>query len=464
MKSKRIPVASKYRRELAFNKPDFFHSENVLPFGTSPNMYNFDISSGALRAGYGTAVHVRVPERATRYFVYRFYSAKKGAYVEQYMFQWSNGLIQYYNPDSDRHVFLSNEFFPPVTAFNYRLNSVDTLFFTGANNKLVSWNGRDYYTYDSPSISSMALHYERLFVTSVDEPTKVFFSDDLDPSNWNISSSGAGFIELLDERGSLNKVVSFGNYLYIFRDHGISRVTASGDQSEFSVTNLFVSAGRIYPSSVITCGSVIVFLASDGLYVFDGYECTRVLTQIDGLILPDDSCACEYFDGKYYLACKMNFNDGKKVGCETGEYTTNGLLVYTPMSGEFSVSRGLNINYMHTCTYAGEDFLMCNEGGVGCVIARTGARRGVPLEKHWESAPTDFSSPKTKHIQSVTSDSKTPFTITFKSNGNALSTELDGSSRTKSVDFSGEVVSLEIDTDEAEPDIPPPTITYAVYK
>ena len=464
MRSKRIPVAGKYRRKMAFGRPDFFHSRNVLAFSSSPLTYNFDMSSGALRAGYGTKLHELVPQRAVRYWVYRFYSEESGAYKEQYLFQWSNGLIQVYDADTDKTMFLSNKQFPPVTAFNYRLNSVDTVFFTGMGGKLTSWNGKQLVTHDSPPISSMALHYERLFVTSADEPTKVFFSDDLDPTNWNVSSSGAGFIELLDERGYLNKVVSFGNYLYIFRDHGISRVTAFGDQKEFSVTNLFVSAGRIYPSSVITCGDAMVFLASDGLYVFDGYECRRVLAELDGLIVPDDDCACEYFDGKYYLACKMKFGDGKSIGCESGSYTANGLLVYTPATGEFAVSRGLDITYMHACSFLGEDFLMCNEGGKGCVITRCGARRGESLPKHWSSPPTDFSTAAQKHILSVHADTFTPFTVTFKAEGDDKCVAFDGSTKEQRVDFSGNTITLAIDTSAVSPDIPPLTLYYSVYE
>lgn len=464
---KRIPSARRYKSKIGvFGKTDCRTAPSVLPLDTSPLTYNFDMTSGALRAGYGTELHASVPQRAARYWVYKFYSEKAAKYVEQYIFQMANGLIQYYDPDKDRAIYLSGKQYPPISAFTYRLNSVDTFFFIGKDQKLTSWDGTNFITHQSsPSISSMALHYERLFVTSATEPTKVFFSDDLDPTNWQISSDGAGFIELLDERGFLNKVVSFGSYLYIFRDHGISRVTAYGDQREFAAVNLFVTAGRIFPSSIATCGSVIMFLASDGLYVFDGYECKRVLYGYDGLINADDDCSCEYFNGKYYLACKMNFGDNKTVGCESAEYKTNGLIVYDPMTGESSLSRGLNITFMHTCTYNGEDFLMCNESGTGCVITRCGARCGTALPKHWESPMSDFGIPQAeKHIHAVCAATAVPYVMTLKSERGKKTARVLGTVYENRTDFSGKRIALELDCYVAKPDISPPTLVYATYE
>lgn len=392
----KLPRETRYKKSMGrFASADFKTDSSLLPFSTAKMFYNFDFSSGALRRGYGVKTHPRVPKGAAQYWVYRFYSDTKGGYVEQYMYQYKNGLLVWYDEDRQKEIYVSGIAFNPLTAINYRLNSTDVLLLTCEGRKLLTWNGRYIIEYEnSPSISSMALHYERLFVTSRDERTKVFFSKNLDPTQWEIGVDGGGFIELLDERGFLNKVVSFGNYLYIFRDHGISRVTAYGDQTEFSVVNMFVTAGRIFASSIIVCGNCIMFLASDGLYMFDGYECTRVLSGLSPRIKPDDDCACAYYDGKYYLACKMDFLDDKVIGSEATEgYRTNAVIVYDPSSGGYSISRGLNIRYMAACSYYGEDFLMCNENGDGGVIELGAMRFENSLPAHWESGIIDMGMP-----------------------------------------------------------------------
>lgn len=401
----KLPRAKRYKKQMnRYASADCKHDSSLLPFSTAKSVYNFDFSSGTLRKGYGVKSHELVPPRATRYWVYRFFSEEKGQYVEHYFYQYNIGWLLIYDPDKDKQLVVTGMGYNPIDVVNYRLNSVDVLLISSEGRKLVTWNGKKLVEYQSsPSILSMAVHYERLFVTSRDERTKVYFSKNLDPTQWEIGEDGGGFIELLDERGYLNKVVSFGSYLYIFRDHGISRVSAYGDQSEFTVVNMFVTGGRIFPSSIATCGNCIMFLASDGLYVFDGLECTRVLTDISPLIVPDDSCASAYFDGKYYLACKMDFKDGKTIGSEANEdYKTNGLLVYDLNSHEYSISRGLDISFMNACSYMGNDFLMCCESGVGGVIEKGAALFDDELPSYWESGVTDMSAPdKVKCLTNV---------------------------------------------------------------
>lgn len=404
----KLPREKRYKKSMGrYVAADFKNDSSLLPFSTAKMFYNVDFSSGVLRRGYGVKAHARVPRGAVRYWVYRFYSESQGAYVENYMYQYANGLLAWFDSELQKEIYVSGIAFAPLTAINYRLNSTDVLLLSCEGRKLLTWNGRKIEEYkNSPSISSMALHYERLFVTSPDERTKVFFSKNLDPTQWEIGVDGGGFIELLDERGFLNKVVSFGNYVYIFRDHGISRVTAYGDQTEFSVVNMFVTGGRIFPSSITVCGNCIMFLASDGLYRFDGYECTRVLSDISPRIKPDDDCACAYFDGKYYLACKMEFSDVRKIGCETtAGYRTNAVIVYDLCSGGYSISRGLNIRYMAACSYNGEDFLMCSENSRGGVIALGAMRFESDLIAYWESGLIDMGMPdKTKTITQVLFD------------------------------------------------------------
>ena len=202
----------------------------------------------------------------------------------------------------------------PVCA-RYRLNGEDVIIFSSETDNMLVWDGTNtpYEVLDAPHISSMQVHYERLFATVDGEKNSIWFSDDLDPTNWSLSLDEAGFIELIDERGALLKVVSFLDYIYIFREHGISRLSAFGDQTQFQVSNLFVSSGKIIPSSVCVCGDKILFLASDGLYKFDGVDTVKILSNIaDGFIGCDNQKAISCFhESSYFLAC--NFQDKNKT-------------------------------------------------------------------------------------------------------------------------------------------------------
>lgn len=465
MGAMRIPSRTKYRKRVgAFGAMNTAHDESVLDFSTAAECYNFDFSSGALCDGYGVEEHPSVPQVAARYWVYRFYSEEKGKYVDQFMYQIKEGPLFFLGVDDGKIHVLTGRSFTRVNAINYRLNSKDVLLISSAGRHLFTWDGTELKECkDAPIISSMALHYERLFVTSEDDPTKVFFSDDLDPTNWSISSGGAGFIELLDERGELTKVVSFGGFLYIFREHGISRVTAYADQSEFSVANLYVSAGRIFPESIVKCGSVIMFLASDGLYLFDGYECKKTLKNLDGLF--GSKCACgEFFNGKYYLSCEMNFGDGQQVGCEAEEHETNALLVYDISTGEYSVSRGIDVSYMNAVTLEGSDFLVGRDSS-GCgVVTRCGRRLSTPLPKLWRGALTDFGTPdKTKAVREIYFDGNVPCTLTVTADKKKKSAVVKQGARRVRMNVNSRKIALSISTDSDGCDIKPPTLIYSSY-
>ncbi|MDE7464381.1 MAG: hypothetical protein K2M48_05060, partial [Clostridiales bacterium] len=461
----KIPRSTRYRKRVGrFAGLDVKNDESVVDFSTAAVCYNFDFSSGALRGGYGIVSHAAVPTDAKRYWVYRCYSETLGKMVDKYMFHSPSGLIRFYEPETGRIRVLSGVSFSDVKMLNYKLNSKDVILISCNERPLMTWDGGTIVRHDSaPRISSMALHYERLFVTNPDEPTKVFFSDDLDPTNWKVDSTAGGFIELLDERGDMTKVVSFGGYLYVFREHGISRITAAGAQSGFSAVNLFVSADRIYPESIVKCGSVIMFLASDGLYAFDGYDCTKLLTRLGGLIdgAPKSSA---YFDGKYYLSCRMNFDDGKKIGSEAsaddGADESNALLVYDVTTGEYAVTRGLAIEYMNSCTVDGEDMLVaCERGGAG-VIKRCGTRFDEPLPKLWRSPETDFGKPDcTKMLREVYVDTSVPCSVTVR--GKRVKTKAVKSGRHRvRVNTSADAVALVLETAEADCVIRPPTVIY----
>ena len=281
------------------------------------------------------------------------------------------------------------------TAKQYRLNGEDVIIFSSVTDNMIVWNGIDqpYEVLDAPKISSMALHYERLFVTVDGEKSAVWFSDDLDPTNWSISLDDAGFIELIDERGALLKVVSFCDYIYIFREYGISRLSAYGDQKNFAVSNLFVSTGRIYENSVCVCGDKIIFLAEDGLYKFDGLNTVKIIDNIsDNLSNLDNKnvCAC-YHNGMYYLATKYRFfnenvptNNNALLEIDINSYKLKNItsdieikyllsIQTDKINGVFAVSKLSNHN----------NFIISIISNSGCFLSE-------PFEKSWLSPLSDL--------------------------------------------------------------------------
>ena len=185
------------------------------------------------------------------------------------------------------------------------------------------WDGSAVRTAENaPQILSACVHYERLFVTVAGERNAVWFSDDLDVTNWDVSLEGAGFIEMADDGGAILKAISFAGRVYLFRRYSIARLTAYADQTEFDLVTLYASSGRILEDTVCVCGDRVMFAAQNGLFVFDGVSTARVLERLDGLLDYGYAAArgC-YWNGIYILSAHRTDGRGIQVfyDVNTGE-------------------------------------------------------------------------------------------------------------------------------------------------
>ncbi len=387
---------------------DMRFDDAVLAEGSAARISGFDVRSGALTDGYGVEESAEFGNRKGR-TVWQFtrYDREAGEYKTHDMYCDVNGYVLVDLGKGFESLGGANfETVPNVVS--YRLYGEDSLIMTSSKDKMFVWDGVSDYArciVDSPYITSMAMHYERMFATTAGESNAVYFSDDLDPTNWNDSSlTEGGYIMLLDERGKLLKVADFLNYVYIFREYGISRLTAYADQTDFSVVNLYVGGGRIYEGSVCPCGDTVMMLASDGLYSFDGYDVTRRLKAVK--FAPSPNASGVFSDGKYYLVANTT---------EGGENDT--LVVYDMSGGTFSMSR---LNIKRLCKFGSRVFAIMDDDRIG-EVTKCAAVFGRPLEKVWESGELDFSSPfvKTLSFVSVRSDGNASFTV-----------EADGRART----------------------------------
>ena len=191
----------------------------------------------------------------------------------------------------------------PPEAECYNFNGTDVIIFSKSGGGIYIYDGTTTTAVnDAPIITSMCFHNERLFVTTGGADNALWFSDDFDPTNWNVSLTEAGFIDLNDFRGDMKRVVSFGDYLYVFRTFGITRITAYSDQRLFSAANVFQSSGKIYEKSITVCGNCILFMASDGLYRFDGVSATKISGKLSNYLVPEfDEVKGQYYNGYAYI-------------------------------------------------------------------------------------------------------------------------------------------------------------------
>lgn len=356
-------------------------SDNLLALNEARMSYNFDFSGGSLRSHLPfqpefsdiltasassedfTGGENGVQSGSIFYFRKYDFETQKDASKLVYVSPSFNFFYLDIGAGATSFLSLGITFTSSPVAINYRLDSEDVIIFSSPTDNMVVWDGvnEPEVVIDAPKITSMCLHSERLFTTTSGSSDEVWFSDDLDPTNWSVSLLDAGFIQLVDERGGANKVISYNGYVYIFRDRGISRLSASGAQEDFYLSHLFVSSGEIYDKTIALCGDRIIFVASDGVYCFNGTDTTKILEDMGEIIKPSSDSVAEFYNGKYYLSCHIDFDDDIYNDSDT---KNNALFEYDITSGEYVIYRGLSIQSMTTIEDNGNHkLILLNNGG-----------------------------------------------------------------------------------------------------
>lgn len=440
-------------------------ASNILPLKNAEMTYNFDFFDGSLKSGsgfWGKICPLATPSasdelslslqnmgQAATVFYYKRYDFDSQMYADQLIVFDENFAAYYIDLSIDTPTLVSTgiSFSSKPFGTNFRLNSCDVFLMASKTDSMVVWNGSTFETIaDAPKISSMAIHFERLFVSVAGDSSEVWFSDDLDPTNWNLSLYDAGFIQLMDERGPIRKVVSFNNYVYLFRDFGISRLSASSSQDNFFVSHLFVSAGKIIAESVALCGDRIIFATTDGIYQFDGSSTTEILPELTCILASNSSCAC-FLCGKYYLSCHVDFGDNNY----DDDFASNALFVLDVTDKSYTIVRGESI--VGLCSVLSQDdarviALTKNADLPVAVVKESCGKSGsTNLKKVWRSALSDLLLPnKDKTVRKLHVISSGDATINISSEKESQSICLDSNTSSYPIFVSGRKFRFEIES------------------
>lgn len=414
--------------------------DSICDSGSAKICYNFNFDSGALSSSYGftelaspttntdteseTQVSIRGSEIKSIWKL-KWYDFNTDS-NNYYLFYYNNeGYVCYDNLYGVRLAtyVVPNTFTTVPYAAYYRTGQQDTLLLSGDGDDLVIITGSGVQrNEDAPKIVSCCSHYGRLFAITSSERGTLVYSDNTDILTF--TDELCQNLDFSDERGDLNKIISFNDYLYIFRDYGITEVSIYGLDQEFAVSHLYFSNSYIYPNTIAVCGDEIIFLDSSGLKVFNGSSVKKLDCPLcDKIKLFRQQYAyAEYFDGKYFLACKLDFQDGNVIGCENyaDGYLNNTLLIYDIAKETCEVVRGVDIKMLLTLPSPYKTKLVAcfnNEfkGKIG-QLTIDGKIFGNNLEKCWQSAFTDLGESGTlKKIKSFIVKSENPCSIKIES-------------------------------------------------
>lgn len=433
--------------------------ERIKSLSYAVENFNYSCVNGALRDGGGIktanlsnckTLPTENNKKPERIYYFKTYDETTELYQDRVLV-YLNGYI-YEGNVSKNTAFAKIEglnFLSAPNAVRYTYNGKNVIIFCAENEDMKIYDGESVETVsDAPAVTSMCVHSERLFVTEAGERTSLWYSDDFDPANWDVSLSEAGFIDLRDERGTLLKAVEFGGYVYVFRNYGITRITAYGDQTEFAADGLSASSGKIYGDSVTCCGDKIVYLAEDGFYYFTGGAPVKFLTKFDEYFAGVDNSDAKgvYFNGELFVKLNAQFP-------ESG--LSNVVLRYNfaTRSAVFLVGFGVKDFVVFDGEKDYKLLMLCENSGYIGEFQKRSENFGSRIKKSWRSGFNDLGKPEVeKTVYGISLYSDYPTKVFISSERGTKSVKFEGKKEDvyKKISLKGRAFSFTISNNTPE--------------
>lgn len=361
----KTPQVSRYNYKInAFDGIDAKTDNTKLPLSFGSYSYNIAIENCILKTGIGINPAVLTDSNGNQrilpdmssmlktikgLYVYRAYDYEYNLKNDRIIIRASdNKFYQVGLYEGSNYVEIEglSSTSDDVTCINYYMDGKDAfLVYTGDGGMFHYVPGTLTKFENAPGLKSACMHYDRVFGVDSKDYNKIHFSAPLVPTDFSVESGG-GSISLMDEGGKINKVVSFKDYVFVFRDYAIHRLTAYTEPSEYSISKVFTSSEKIIADTVAVADRYIVFLCGNSLYKFDGYNLSKVYDGMSALIENSDFAVGVTFKGKYYLSVRMKKEGNEKVGDEI-EFSTpknNAIFCFdTLFSDNVAIMRGVDV-------------------------------------------------------------------------------------------------------------------------
>lgn len=464
--------------EKTFEFDVFKHQQNaedspsLIALGQSRENYNLLSEDGSLKSGYGFSLLTMPTNENDLDSEETFYLQG-----EEICFLWK---MKWYDSstDSNRHYLffynnqnnvcfdnifgarfdapfvIETEFSSLPFITNYRSDSEDTILLSGKDDSLLQiFAGAEVKKGTAPAIISCCNHYGKMFAITASARGRLVYSTD-DIFDW--TDQGVKNLDFSDERGDLNKIISFNDYVYLFRDFGITKLSIYGDEEEFAISHCYKATSFIRPGTIVQVGEDVYFLEGEKLKVFNGVSVKDVPISAMKLLQGQDNryAQAECFDGKYFLACRAKFDGQKNVGCEEGQFKNNALFIYDILDKHLDIVRGVDIRQLLALTNGLKSkliacFYNAHKAKIG-QLTKDGQVFENSLSCFWKSGKIDFEKPsQRKTIKDFQIISSKDCQIRFISDEGEKICQLSGGEKMqkKIVNLSGRSFEVEISSE-----------------
>jgi hypothetical protein len=196
-------------------------------------------------------------------------------------------------------------------------------------------------------------------------------------------------------------------------------------------------------------------LTKDGIYEFDGVSTQKVDLKIDKLFenIYNDKAVASYHEGKYYIACKLNYPDENVIGCQAVTHSNDTLIELDVKTKNFHMIRGIDVTSMTSIQVDSmSKMVFCFNSVYGTKLgelSKNGKFFNDNTVKHWYSPMSDLGYPATqKLIKEISLLTKYDCNITVFTEKESATFAISGKSTNSKIkpNIKGELVGIKIET------------------
>lgn len=316
------------------------------------------------------------------------------------------------------------------------------------------------------AVVDLCAHAERIFAVVEEKRNSLWFSDDFDPFNWNVSISEGGYINFDGTLGGVNAIKSFRDYLYVFCDYGIYRLSAFSDQTQFSLKKLYCACGQIYPKSIVDCGDKLAFVSSDGIYFFDGSNVSRYNVETRKLFESGfDSVSGAYCNHKYYISINNKHNDSFDFA--KSDMLNNTLVVCDTLKMNININKGMFLDELQTLFTPTQNVViaLCKDSEQIVKIDESGHYLDKKLVRMWKIKNIDFGNHMAqKLVRGVEYSTECEYTFGVVTDGKYTQVVLSPKEKYASLNIRGNTFDFYIQCDNDGVEISSPIVVVDFLK
>jgi hypothetical protein len=162
-------------------------------------------------------------------------------------------------------------------------------------------------TDDIPTPEFVCIHKNRMFFTGEDTNlNRIWYSAINAPEYVQTTTSVVYYEEISpDDNDRIMQIVSFADNLVIFKRNSVRILYTQGPQDQWSLSDVRSPVGTVASDSVTVTPYGVVYLGSDGFYLFNGNTSKRIILQFDNnniLKTRVGQCVGYFYQDQYHFA------------------------------------------------------------------------------------------------------------------------------------------------------------------